>query len=180
MMSRVSDLKRPKAPNRRARSWNGSQPCWESRHGSARPFRPIPVWPPAGADVFPDYEPGTRRVVEGVIEAYRTGRVRLWLTNFADAPDLVEELGQWAGVVRIDAEAHARRWEPDWRDLSGRLAGRRAEGDPPGFDDAVMELLPLAREEFGRVLESKQVPRKVAEKAKSLFSITPPVQQWKM
>ena len=128
-----------------------------------------------------DDEPGMHQLVDGVIEAYRSGRVRLWLRNFADAPDLIDELGPWAGVVRVSAEAHARAWEPDRSEIMARLAGRPVGGGlPTDSSDAVQELLPLAREDFGRVLESRHVPRKVAERAKVLFSLTPPVQQWKM
>lgn len=128
-----------------------------------------------------DNEPGMHQLVDGVIEAYRSGQVRLWLCNFADAPELIDELGPWAGVVRVSAEAHARAWEPDRTEIMSRLAGRpRGGGLPTDSCDAVQELLPLAREDFGRMLESRHVPRKVAERAKSLFSLTPPVQQWKM
>jgi hypothetical protein len=114
------------------------------------------------------------RVVDEVIDAYRSNRVRLWLANFSD---LTEDFGDWGGTIRVSAERYLRAWEPNRDALLERL---RRQESVPTVDAAVEQLLPLAREGFVRDLESKKVPHRVADRAKTVLLPRPPVQQWKM
>jgi len=114
------------------------------------------------------------RVADQVIDAYRANRVRLWLANFSD---LTEDFGDWGGTIRVSAERYLRAWSPDRDALLDRL---RRQGPLPTMDVAVEALLPMAREGFVKDLESKKVPHKVADRAKSVLLPRPPVQQWKM
>ncbi len=128
-----------------------------------------------------DPVPAVSRIAEGVVEAYRAGSARLWLADLAEDSELVDELGPWCNEVRVAAENHASRWLPDQDVLLDRLTGRAARsGAPIIFSDALQELLPLAREDFARSLESRQIPRQIVERAKNAFYLDPPLEQWKM
>jgi hypothetical protein len=118
-------------------------------------------------------------IVDELMEAYQSQRVRLWLANFADMRD-ADEFGQWGGLVRLAAEAHVKQWRPERDTLVERLRDRSPDTDEFGFDSALEELLPLAQSSFASELASRRVPRDVVQKASGLFSIHPPLQQWRM
>ena len=117
------------------------------------------------------------QLVDEVIEAYRAKRIRLWLANFTDLPDL---FGEWGGVVRITAEDYVGRWTPGRDGLLDRARRRFSEGTEASFDVVAEELVPIAREGFARDLTARQVPPKIAERAKEVLLPHPPKQQWKM
>ena len=118
------------------------------------------------------------KVVDEVIGAYRERQLRLWLANFNDLPDL---FGPWAGVVRVSAESYLGQWSPDRDGLLGRCRDRfDGDEEDPSFDAAAEELLPVAQDGLVQALAARQVPLKVAERAREVISDRPPVQQWKM
>jgi hypothetical protein len=119
------------------------------------------------------------QIVDELMEAYRSQRVRLWLANFSDMRD-ADDFGQWGGLVRIAAEAHVKQWRPEREDLVERLRDRSPDTDEFGFDSALEELLPLALSSFANELTSRRVPREVVQRASGLFSLRPPLQQWRM
>ena len=118
------------------------------------------------------------QVVDEVLEAYDDRRVKLWLAHL---DSVREDLGQWAGIIRIRAEALTREWKPQRGQLVERLRSQASDQKTtPEFDAVVAELLPLALADFESDLLAKRVPREIAGKARHVFSMNPPVQQWKL
>lgn len=106
---------------------------------------------------------------------WRDRRVRLWLTALRDCP---EEFGQWAGLIRVRAESFAEQWQPQASDLIERL-GRLPELEEYGSAKSGDVLLPMAADAFEADLVARAVPKSLARRARDLFSVEPPVVQWK-
>ena len=122
------------------------------------------------------------RVVDEVIAAYESGRLRLWSTNFFDNPNAnLDGYGEWAGLIRIAAERFLSLWRPDRSALLERVRGQvRGDDSRVTFDTASDQLLPMARDALAKQLTALHVPPKVAERAKDILLAKPPIQQWKM
>ena len=113
-------------------------------------------------------------VADNVMFAWQSRRLRLWLTNLRDCP---EEFETWAGLVRLRANFFTDQWEPSRSELVDRLRkcfdGQDAECPPNEV------LLPMAADAFEADLVSKGVPKDVAERARDLFTMEPPIAQWR-
>lgn len=117
------------------------------------------------------------RLVDKILLDWQDGRIRLWLTNLRDRP---EEFGRWAGLVRLRAESLANQWSPLPSDLVERL-GRIPELD--GCDASARPdelLLPMAADALEADLVAMAVPKELARRARDLFTMQPPVAQWKI
>jgi hypothetical protein len=116
------------------------------------------------------------QLVDQILLDWRDGRFRLWLTNLRDRP---EEFGRWAGLVRLRAESLANQWSPLPTDLVQRL------GENPEIDGCAASaradelLLPMAADALEADLVAMAVPKELARRARDLFTMQPPVAQWK-
>ena len=117
------------------------------------------------------------QVADNVLDEFRQGRLRLWLTNLRDAPDT---FGEWAGLVRLRAEHFSGRWQPERPALIQYLQQCATDDTidheplPPGN-----LLLPLAADALERDLVAMGVPKDLAAKARGIFTFDPPVAQWR-
>jgi hypothetical protein len=115
-------------------------------------------------------------VADNVLVDWQNRRLRLWLTSLRDCPD---EFGQWAGLVRVRAEFFSDKWQPARSELVERLRQCLDQGSdeaqPPGD-----VLLPMAADAFEADLVAKGVPRDLAARARDLFTLEPPLAQWKI
>lgn len=118
------------------------------------------------------------QAVDAVLADYEARKLRLWLANFRDTP---LELGQWAGLVMLRAEAYPGEWKPDRTELLHRVRGDVSITDTGLSTEAVTDsLLALSRDRFAADLATKGVPRDIARRAGEMLSFRPPVQQWRM
>lgn len=116
-------------------------------------------------------------LADKILLEWRDGRVRLWLTSLRDRP---EEFGRWAGLVRLRAESLANQWSPLPDDLVKRL-GKIPELDGDAASARVDELLlPMAADALEADLVAMAVPKDLARRARALFTMQPPVAQWKL
>lgn len=116
-------------------------------------------------------------VADKILVDWQNGRIRLWLTNLRDRP---EEFGRWAGLVRLRAEFLANQWSPLSTDLVERL-GQIPELDNCWASNAAGDLLlPMAADALEADLVARAVPKDLARRARDLFTIEPPVAQWKI
>jgi hypothetical protein len=116
------------------------------------------------------------QLADKILLDWQDGRIRLWLTNLRDRP---EEFGRWAGLVRLRAESLANQWSPLPTDLVERL-GRIPELDTCTASAQANELLlPMAADALEADLVAMAVPRELARRARDLFTMQPPVAQWK-
>lgn len=117
------------------------------------------------------------QVADKILGDWQNGRIRLWLTNLRDRP---EEFGRWAGLVRLRAEFLANQWSPLPTDLVERL-GQVPELNPCVASSRPDEfLLPMAADALEADLVARAVPRELARRARDLFTMQPPVAQWKI
>lgn len=117
------------------------------------------------------------RLADKILLDWRDGRIRLWLTNLRDRP---EEFGRWAGLVRLRAESLANQWSPLPGDLVERL-GKIPELNSCAASASADELLlPMAADALEADLVAMAVPRELARRARDLFTMQPPVAQWKI
>ena len=118
------------------------------------------------------------QMADNVLDEFRSGRLRLWLTSLRDAP---ETFGEWAGLVRLRAEDLSSHWLPDRPNLIQHLQHCTADNSidgtpvPPG-----RLLLPLAADALERDLIAMGVPKDLAAKARGIFTFDPPVAQWRI
>jgi hypothetical protein len=116
-------------------------------------------------------------VADKILGDWQNGRIRLWLTNLRDRP---EEFGRWAGLVRLRAEFLANQWSPLPTALVERL------GQIPEFSAGAASsrpdelLLPMAADALEADLVARAVPKELARRARDLFTMQPPVAQWKI
>jgi hypothetical protein len=116
------------------------------------------------------------QVADKILVDWQNGRIRLWLTNLRDRP---EEFGRWAGLVRLRAEFLANQWSPLPTDLVERL-GQIPELSPCVASSRPDEfLLPMAADALEADLVARAVPKELARRARDLFTMQPPVAQWK-
>ena len=117
------------------------------------------------------------QVADKILGDWQNGRIRLWLTNLRDRP---EEFGRWAGLVRLRAEFLANQWSPLSTDLVERL-GQVAELNACNASSRPDEfLLPMAADALEADLVARAVPKELARRARDLFTMQPPVAQWKI
>lgn len=116
-------------------------------------------------------------VADKILGDWQTGRIRLWLTNLRDRP---EEFGRWAGLVRLRAEFLANQWSPLSTDLVKRLGQIPELNSCPASNAAGDLLLPMAADALEADLVARAVPKDLARRARDLFTIEPPVAQWKI
>lgn len=117
------------------------------------------------------------RLADKILMDWQDGRFRLWLTNLRDRP---EEFGRWAGLVRLRAESLANQWSPLPSDLVDRL-GKIPELDGGAASARADELLlPMAADALEADLVAMAVPKELARRARDLFTMQPPVAQWKI
>lgn len=113
-------------------------------------------------------------VADKFLFAWQSRQLRLWLTNLRDCPD---EFETWAGLVRVRADFFTDKWQPARADLLERL---RLCFDAQDTECPPTEvLLPMAADAFEADLVAKGVPKKVAERARGLFTMDPPIAQWR-
>lgn len=118
------------------------------------------------------------QAVNTVLADYEARKLRLWLVNFRDAP---VDLGQWAGLILLRAEAYPNEWKPDRRKLLEQVRTRCGnEGVGLSPESVTETLLGLTRDQFAADLTTKGVPREIARRAGEMLSFQPPVQQWRM
>ena len=116
------------------------------------------------------------QVTDNVLADWQNRRLRLWMTSLRDRP---EEFGSWSGLVRVRAEFFTDQWQPPRPELLDRLRELFGEEDSPP-DSAINVLLPMAADALEADLLSKGVPKTVAQRARDLFTIDPPMAQWKI
>lgn len=102
------------------------------------------------------------KTVDAVLADYEARKLRLWLANFRDTP---VELGQWAGLVMLRAQAYPGEWKPDRSELLNRIRGHFGSDDAGLSTHTVTEsLLALSRDRFAADLATKGVPREIAKR----------------
>ena len=114
------------------------------------------------------------QMADNVLAAWQERRLRLWLTSLGDQP---EAFGQWSGLVRLRAQFFTEQWRPDPAELIRRL--RKSDEGPVDPQPATGVLLPMAADALEADLLDKGVPRSLAQRARDLFTLAPPVAQWK-
>jgi len=116
-------------------------------------------------------------VADKILVDWQNGRIRLWLTNLRDRP---EEFGRWAGLVRLRAEFLANQWSPMPTDLVQRLEQLPELNPCVASSQADQLLLPMAADALEADLVARAVPKDLARRARDLFTMQPPVAQWKI
>jgi len=114
------------------------------------------------------------QMADEVLFAWQSRSLRLWLTSLRDCP---EEFDNWAGLVRLRANFFTDQWQPPRSELLSRLRNclGQSDSDCPPAD----VILPMAADAFEADLVAKGVPRVVATRARDLFTMDPPIAQWK-
>ena len=114
------------------------------------------------------------QMADEVLFAWQSRSLRLWLTSLRDCP---EEFENWAGLVRLRANFFTDQWQPPRSELLSRL--RDCLGEEDADCPAADVILPMAADALEADLVSKGVPRSVATRARDLFTMDPPISQWK-